>query len=105
MASHDPILDFRTSDQFYQQALELARTYTSEWTSAWVSPEPDAKDINADPGLVLLKLFALLARYIGQMENQIPNQRELAFYRFLGLQLRPPLAAQAPLSFTLQAQQ
>lgn len=101
----DPILDFRTTEQFYQQALALARAYANDWTSVWVTQEPGAKEVNEDPGLVMLKLFALLARYIGEMENQIPNQRQLAFYQFLDLQLRPPLAAQAPLSFTLQAGQ
>ncbi|WP_266168310.1 putative baseplate assembly protein [Dyella subtropica] len=101
----DPILDFRSAEQFFQQALALARAYTPEWTSPWPTQEPDAKDVNEDPGLVLLKLFSLLARYIGEMENQLPNQRQLAFYQFLNLQLRSPLAAQAALTFTLQAEQ
>ncbi|MFC5743223.1 putative baseplate assembly protein [Dyella tabacisoli] len=98
----DPILDFRSTGQFYQEALDLARVYTQDWTAPWLTQEPDAEDVNQDPGLVLLKLFSLLARYIGEMENQIPDQRQLAFYQFLNLQLRPPLAAQAPLTFTLQ---
>lgn len=98
----EPTLDFRTSEQFYQQALALARAYTSDWTSAWSTDEPTAGAVNRDPGLVMLKLFSLLARYIGEMENQIPNQRQLAFYQFLDLQLRPPLAAQVPLAFKLQ---
>lgn len=98
----DPILDFRSSETFYQQALALARAYTPDWTSVWATQQPNAEDVNADPGLAMLKLFALLARYIGEIENQIPNQRQLAFYRFLGLSLRPPLAAQAPLTFALQ---
>ncbi|QAU25011.1 hypothetical protein EO087_14230 [Dyella sp. M7H15-1] len=101
----DPILDFRSTDAFYQQALALARTYTPDWTDPWSTQEPDAQQVNQDPGLVLLKLFALLGRYIGQMQNQVPHQRKLAFYQFLDMQLRPPLAAQAPLAFTLQAEQ
>lgn len=105
MSQPDPILDFRSADAFYQQALALARTYAPEWTSVWNTQEPDALQVNQDPGLVLLKLFSLLARYIGQMENQLPNQRKLDFFRFLGLQLRPPLAAQVPLSFVLQPEQ
>jgi hypothetical protein len=104
-AVSEPSLDFRTADAFYQQALELARAYVPEWTSVWPLQDPDARQVNEDPGLVLLKLFALLARYLGQVENQIPNQRKLDFFRFLGLQLRPPLAAQAPLSFVLQPEQ
>lgn len=101
----DPILDFRSTEQFYQQALELARAYTQDWTSPWTTQDPDAADVNQDPALAMLKLFALLARYIAEMENQVPNQRQLAFYQFLNLQLRPPLAAQAPLMFTLQSGQ
>lgn len=101
----DPILDFRSTEQFYQQALELARNYASRWTAPWTEQDPDAQQVNRDPGLVLLKLFSLLARYVGQMENQVPNQRQLAFYQFLNMQLRPPLGAQAPLSFVLQPEQ
>lgn len=101
----DPILDFRTAEQFYQQTLALARSYVQEWTSVWTTEEPDAADVDNDPGLAMLKLFSLLARYIGQAENRLPNQRQLAFYRFLDVQLRPPLAAQVPLIFTLQAGQ
>jgi len=101
----EPILDFRTTEQLYQQTLALARVYTQDWTSVWSTQEPDAAEVNEDPGLAMLKLFALLGRYIGQVENQIPKQRQLAFYRFLDLQLRPPLAAQVPLTFALQVGQ
>src|SRR5579863_350406 len=111
----DPTLDFRDAAAFYQQALDLARAYTPEWSDYWppVMQDPStqqdplatAQAINQDPGLVLLNLFAQLAAYTASIENQVPYQRRQAFFQFLGMTLRPPLAAQAPLQFTLRAEQ
>ncbi|AEK61875.1 baseplate J/gp47 family protein [Collimonas fungivorans] len=109
----DPILDFRTAEQFYQQALKLAQTYTPEWSAYWpavltaATPDPvgAAQAVNQDPGLVLLNLFAQLAAYTAGIENQMPNQRRQAFFQSMGMQLRPPLAAQAPLQFMLKPEQ
>ncbi|MEM4989803.1 hypothetical protein V8G57_20615 [Collimonas sp. H4R21] len=109
----DPILDFRTAEQFYQQALKLAQTYAPEWSAYWpaaltaATPDPvgAAQAVNQDPGLVLLNLFAQLAAYTAGIENQMPNQRRQAFFQCMGMQLRPPLAAQAPLQFTLKPEQ
>ncbi|MFC5475566.1 hypothetical protein [Paraherbaspirillum soli] len=111
----DPILDFRTAREFYQQALELAQIYTPEWSKYWPSAltpplKPQdaaaiAQAVNQDPGLVLLNLFAQLAGYTAGIENRIPDQRRQAFFRFLNMQLRAPLAAQAPLQFKLKPQQ
>ncbi|QDQ27998.1 putative baseplate assembly protein [Chitinimonas arctica] len=100
----DPTLDFRNAEQFYQQALTLARAYTPGWSNYWPSVL-DAQAVNDDPGLVQLKLFSLLAAYLAEMENQLPRQRRLAFFQFLNLNLRPPLAARVPIHFTLQADQ
>ncbi|RKP46827.1 baseplate J/gp47 family protein [Trinickia fusca] len=109
----EPILDFRTADDFYQQALTLAQTYTPDWAAYWPAvlnqpvaeqdPAAAAAAIDQDPGLVLLKLFAQMAGYTAGIENQIPYQRRQAFFQFLAIPLRPPLAAQAPLRFTLAA--
>ncbi|HLX00592.1 MAG TPA: hypothetical protein VKS80_00590 [Trinickia sp.] len=111
----DPTLDFRDAAAFYQQALDLARAYTPEWSDYWPpvmqdpstqqDPVATAQAINQDPGLVLLNLFAQLAAYTASIENQVPYQRRQAFFQFLGMTLRPPLAAQAPLQFTLRAEQ
>lgn len=96
----DPRLDFRSSDQFYQQALSLAEAYCPDWSKYWPADQDSA--VSTDMGLVLLKLFSLLASYLADMENQVPNQRRLALFQFLGLLLRPPVEARAPLTFLLQ---
>jgi hypothetical protein len=109
----DPTLDFRTAEEFYQQALTLAQAYAKDWSTYWppgltaVPPDPlaAAQAVNQDPGLVLLNLFAQLAGYTAAIENQIPNQRRQAFFQFMNMQLRPPVAAQAPLQFKLKPQQ
>jgi len=111
----EPILDFRDAGKFYRQALELARAYTPEWSNYWppVMNDPateqdtaaTAQAVDQDPGLVLLNLFAKLAAYTASIENQIPAQRRQAFFSFLAMTLRPPLAARAPLQFRLRADQ
>ena len=103
MAAIPPRLDNRDFERFYASALELAKRYCPEWTAFWpADPETTARN---DPGLVLLKLFSLLAAYLAEMENQVPEQRRLAFYQFMNLQTRPPVAARAPLSFSLRQDQ
>lgn len=99
----DPILDFRDFDDFYQQSLTLAQNYCPDWSRYWPS-DMDAA-VATDPGLVMLKLFALMAGYMADMENGIPHQRRLALYQFLAQTLRPPVQARTALSFTLRAGQ
>jgi hypothetical protein len=94
-----PLLDARSAAQFYEQALVLAKAYCPEWTQYW-PPEPDP---GSDPGLVVLKLFSILAKYTADMENQLPEQRRLAFFKFMNIQLRPPVAARTALHFSLKA--
>ena len=101
----DPILDFRDDDAFYSQVLELALAYAPEWADYWPTPVPTKQDINQDPGLVLLNLFAHLAAYTAKIENQMPLQRRLAFFQFMNMNLRPPIPAQAVLQFQLQQDQ
>lgn len=108
----DPLLDFRDAAAFYRQALELARAYVPEWSDYWppIMQDPatqqdaalTAQAVDEDPGLVLLNLFAQLAGYTSGVENQIPFQRRQAFFQFLSIALRPPLAALAPLQFRLR---
>ena len=111
----DPLLDFRDAAAFYRQTLELARAYVPEWSDYWppimqdpvtqLDPALTAQAVDQDPGLVLLNLFAQLAGYTSSVENQIPFQRRQAFFQFLSMALRPPLAARAPLQFKLRAGQ
>ncbi|WP_211463548.1 baseplate J/gp47 family protein [Collimonas silvisoli] len=101
----NPTLDFRSAEQFYLQALALANVYAPEWADYWPTAVPGAQDVDQDPGLVLLNLFAQLADYTAKIENQMPEQRRLGFFKFMNMQLRPPLPAQAPLHFSLKSGQ
>ncbi|MBU9193412.1 hypothetical protein KTD33_02565 [Burkholderia gladioli] len=108
----EPILDFRSPDDFYRQALTLATVYTQQWSGnwppplqdpgSWLDPAATAAAVNQDPGLVLLNLFAQLGGYTALIENRIPYQRRQSFFQFLGLSPRPPQPARAPLAFTLK---
>lgn len=100
-----PILDYRDAEAFYLQTLELAKAYAPEWSDYWTSTPPTEEAVGLDPGLVLLKLFSHLAAYTAKIENQIPLQRRLAFFQFMNMQLRPPIAAQANLQFFLESGQ
>ena len=97
----DPVLDFRNAEAFYQQCLLLAKAYCPDWSQYWPA-DLDAAAVDQDPGLVMLNLFSLLAKYIADIENQVPHQRRLSLYQFLNLQLLPPVAARTPLSFALR---
>ena len=95
-----PKLDFRNQDIIYQQTLELARAYCPEWVEFW---PPDLQSaVNDDPGLVLLNLFSELMNYTIQQENNLPVQRRLAFFQFLALAPRAPVAADCILQFQLR---
>ncbi|MFZ6765723.1 hypothetical protein ACO0LM_01465 [Undibacterium sp. Di26W] len=100
-----PTLDFRDAAQFYAQALTLAQAYVPQWSGDWPDAIPSELDVERDPGLVLLHLFANLAAYTAGIENEIPEQRRRDFFQFMNMQLRAPLAAQAPLHFRLKAGQ
>lgn len=96
-----PRLDYRNKSQIYQQLLVLANAYCPQWSDYW--PENiDEDEVADDPGLILFKLFSILMEHTINMENSIPLQRRLAFFQFMGISPRPPLAATAALSFSLK---
>lgn len=94
------ILDARTSDDVYADALRLAKVYLPQWAGFWPagSPQYFATD---DPGLVVLKLLAQLHSTLGTQLNQAPDKHFLTFLDFFGVELRGPQAARVPLTFTL----
>ncbi|BAE50700.1 putative baseplate assembly protein [Paramagnetospirillum magneticum] len=96
----DPVLDFRDFDTFYDQSVTLAKSYCQDWSRYW--PENLDATVPLDPGLVMLKLFSLMAGYMAGMENGVPHQRRLALYQFLAQPLRSPVQARAVLSFALR---
>jgi hypothetical protein len=95
-----PVFDQRTAAAFFDEALALAKLYSPQWGV----PDADAVTADAiaqDPGLALLKLFALLGQDLASVINAIPVQRQLALYRFLDMTLRPAACASAPFCFSL----
>ena len=99
----DGLLDRRTELDFYNQSWALAKRYFPKWTSSY--PEGFVPDFNAssisDPGLVTLRLFADLARYLTQQINFAPTNQNLSFYDFLGLKQQLPELALAPIVYDL----
>jgi hypothetical protein len=96
MTIETPKIDPRRAEQIYDQALRLARAYCHEWGNVLKEP-PDEKDI----GIVLLKLFSKLTETVIRQLNRIPEKHLLAFYDLVGIDLLPPAAARAPLTFSL----
>lgn len=102
-APNDGLLDRRTEPEFYTQFWELAKRYFPEWTSSY--PDGFVPDFNArsisDPGLVTLRLFSVLCRYLTLELNRTPTNQNLAFYDFLGLRQLLPVPALVPLVYAL----
>jgi len=91
------VLDNRTSEEIYQQTLELASTYCPELTihdeAGYFDPE--------NPGLVLLKLFSKMTEMLIVQLNKIPDKQRLAFFDFAGIDLLPARPSKVPLTFYL----
>lgn len=97
-------LDTRSAQDFFEDAVNLAKIYCPDWKlpNTWPSKTaPSVAEIGADPGLALLKLFSYLIGYLADVENGIPFRWQAAFYRFLDASLRTAAPAFAPIQFTL----
>ncbi len=92
-----PVLDKRTSEDIYEQALRLAAYYCPEWARDW---EPHHFNSD-DPGLVILKIFSNMAGHLITQFNKIPEKHYLAFLDFVGADLRPARQSIVPLTFYL----
>jgi hypothetical protein len=93
-----PVLDQRTPSDIYAAALADARAKLTGW-SAGFGPSPQYFD-RSDVGLVLFKLFADLFGKLITSLNGVPGKYQMAFWDFLGLTLRAPQPAEAPLAVT-----
>ncbi|WP_437536834.1 putative baseplate assembly protein [Sorangium sp. So ce726] len=96
------VLDARSADDVYRDAIALVRAYLPEWAGYWPGDPPDpAYFTTDDPGLVTLKLLSQLHASLTIQLNRAPDKHFLAFLDFFGMELRAPAAAEAPLAFTL----
>ncbi len=88
-------LDDRSFQDIVDQAKRMIPQYCPEWTDHNVS----------DPGVTLIELFAWMTESLQYRINQVPEKMYLTFLNMLGIQLEPPRAARAPVTFYLSAPQ
>ncbi len=88
-----PKLDNRS----YEQIKELVRSRIPRYAPQWT-------DYNeSDPGATFIELFSWLSEMMLYQMNQVPERNYIKFLKLLNMELRPPIAAQAHLSFKVQA--
>ncbi|MFC6663531.1 hypothetical protein [Deinococcus multiflagellatus] len=88
-------LDDRRFDDIMDEARRLIPQFCPEWT-----------DHNAsDPGMAILEVFAWMTDLLLYRVNQVPDKLLIAFLEMIGVQLAPPRAAGAPVTFYLSAPQ
>lgn len=93
-----PVLDSRTPDDIYAACVAAARVSLPQWAVSF-SDDPMYFD-RADVGLVMFKLFGELFQKLNTPLNGVPDKYAMAFWDFMGVTLRPPEAAEAPVAFT-----
>lgn len=103
MAWVTPKLDKRTPDEIYQAALAAARGTMPQWALGF-GPAANYFD-REDVGLVLFKLFGELFQKLSGPLNGVPGKYALAFWDFMGVTLRAPKAAEAPVAFVTNGSQ
>lgn len=90
-----PTLDDRSFQDLVDEAKKKIPLYCPEWTDHNVS----------DPGVTLIELFAWMVDMLLYRLNQVPRKHYIKLLELLGIQLEPPRAASAPLTFYLSAPQ
>jgi predicted phage baseplate assembly protein len=90
-----PNLDDRRFQDFVDDAKRLIAQRCPAWTDHNVS----------DPGVTLVELFAFMTDQLVYRLNRVPDRQFVTFLDLLGVQLFPPTAASAPLTFWLTAPQ
>src|SRR5215470_20079267 len=90
-----PNLDDRRFQQLVDEAKRYVQQRAPEWTDHNVS----------DPGVTLIETFAYMVDQLLYRLNRVPEKNYLAFLDLLGIQLFPPAAASAEVTFWLSAPQ
>lgn len=93
MSLSAPNLDDRTFQDLVNEAKRIVQQRCPEWTDHNVS----------DPGVTLIETFAYLVDQLIYRLNRVPHRHYVKFLELLGLGLRPPTAAQGPVTFWLGA--
>jgi len=95
MALPKPRLDDRQFQDIVDEAKKRIPHYSKEWTDHNVS----------DPGVTLIELFAWMTDILLYRLNQVPDRHYIEFMEMLGITLREPVPAKAPVTFWLSQPQ
>ena len=95
MALPAPNLDDRRFQDLVDDAKRLVQQRCPEWTDHNVS----------DPGVTLIETFAWMTDLLLYRLNRVPDRVFLSFLDLLGVELFPPTAARAEVTFRLSAPQ
>ena len=95
MALPKPKLDDRQFQDIVDEAKKRIPHFSKEWTDHNVS----------DPGVTLIELFAWMTDIILYRLNQVPDLHFISFMEMLGIKLREPVPAKAPVTFWLSQPQ
>jgi len=95
MALPRPKLDDRQFQDIVDEAKKRIPHYTREWTDHNVS----------DPGVTLIELFAWMTDVLLYRLNQVPDLHFIQFMEMLGITLKEPVPAGAPVTFWLSQPQ
>src|SRR6186713_2216121 len=90
-----PDLDDRRLQDLVDDAKRLVQQRIPEWTDHNVS----------DPGVTLIEAFAWMTDQLLYRLNRVPDRNYVKFLELIGVQLYPPAAAQAAVTFWLSAPQ
>jgi predicted phage baseplate assembly protein len=90
-----PNLDDRNFQSLVNEAKRMVQQRCPEWTDHNVS----------DPGVTLIETFAYMVDQLVWRLNKVPDRTYIKFLELIGLQLAPPSAARAPVTFWLSAPQ
>src|ERR1044071_3313956 len=80
-----PVLDNRNFEQILLEAKRRIPVYTPEWTNF---------EIDSDPGITIVQLFAFLTENLLYRADRIPERNRLKFLQLLGIPLQQAAPAQ-----------
>jgi hypothetical protein len=80
-----PAIDDRTFEQLLEEAKRRIPVHTPEWTNF---------EVESDPGITIVQLFAFLTESLLYRANRMPERNRLKFLQLLGIPLQPAAAAE-----------
>jgi hypothetical protein len=80
-----PVLDNRSFEQLLTEAKRRIPVYTPEWTNF---------EVDSDPGITIVQLFAFLTENLLYRADRIPERNRLKFLQLLGIPLQQAAPAQ-----------